>query len=183
MKILNNLYDQATEWCNLTAWFGVEPAFQSGFLAGIALLLAAILLCVIIRMRFSRRKRCKGITIAGDSGDMFITLSAIREFVKRILGEFDETSLEGIKLRQRRNTLTLIMDVAVLPDVELVPLRNAMQGRIVEEAQNQLGIDQPFQVHVTVKSVEASEKKVGAKRTSHKNQPKDAEEIGAFDEM
>lgn len=163
MNALNNFYESLTEWLNLNVWLGVDKSFQLGFVAGVACILVLVLIWACIRLRLARRERCKGITITGERGDMFITLNAIREFVKRILSEFGETSLEGIKLRQRGNTLVLVVEVVVRPDVELVPLRDTMQNRIVEEAEKRLGIDRPFQVNVTVKSVEATEKQVGNK--------------------
>ena len=185
MQKLTEFYEGLTGWLNLSGWFGVSPEFENGFVSGAGLLLALILIWVLIRMRINRRERCREITITGERGDMVITANAVREFVKRILGEFAETSLEGIKLKQRGNTLVLVTEVIVLPDIELVPLRDAIQGRIVEEAQTRLGIDRPFRVNVVIKSVEASERKVGRQsRPSSESRHKETEpEAPAFDAL
>ena len=123
--------------------------------------LIVLLLWALVKVRLARHQRCKWISIEGERGDMFITINAIREFVKRILSDFEETSLEGIKLRQRGNSLIMNIEIAVLPDIDLVPLRDALQSRISEESLNRLGITQNLRVNIIVKSVAASEKKAG----------------------
>ena len=153
-----DVYRRFAGW--LAERIGVTADFNEGFVAGIALVLVLLLLYVWVRHRREHPGGSKGITVSGEQGDLFITLNAVEEFVTRILYEFDEAALEGLTLRQRHEELVLNIDISAVPEADLVPLRDALQGRIIRESQERIGLPGPIRVNVAVRSLEADREKI-----------------------
>jgi hypothetical protein len=59
--------------------------------------------------------------------------------------------------------LVLNVELAVVPDTDLVPLRDVLQQRIIRDASEKLGIQMPLRVNITVRSVQADERKIAKK--------------------
>ncbi|MCF7854123.1 MAG: hypothetical protein K9N51_04935 [Candidatus Pacebacteria bacterium] len=164
MSFLTVLQENLTGWFNLERWFGVTASFEDGFVTGIAVFLACMLLIWLVYRCFGRSVRCKGLSVAGENGDLFITLTAVEEFVRRIMYEFEEASLRNIGMRTHKQLLVLDVEVGVVPGTDLVPLRDVLQRRIIADASQKLGLDRPVRVNIRVRSMEANQDKI-AKET------------------
>lgn len=139
----------------------LNPDSAAGFTCGFAV--GGILLCLVvllIHLVTHRRNTCDTIVVEGDAGSLYITSNAVREFVSRILGEYQEASLHTIVLRQKRDLLILQVDVDVLPDTSVVPLVERLRTEIISEAGEKLGITMPIRVNVSLRSLSAKEKRI-----------------------
>ena len=147
---------------NLTARAGMQdwPLFWRGVVFGIVLWILVYLLLGLIKLLFFRRKKTRSISIAGESGDLVITINAVEEFVRRILTDFHDASLGSLDIRESKGTLVFNVNVQVIPDAELIPLREAVQQRIAEDARQRLGIENPLRINLTIHSMEADGKKI-----------------------
>ena len=164
MATLNDFYDTLTGWIDLPQRFGVGAEFEDGFLAGIALALVAAALLWLAARPLRRRRACREVTVKGDKGDLIITATAIREFITRIILEFENAALRSVRLRQSRGGIVMWVEIAAVPDADLVPLRDMLQERIIQDAAAKLGLGMPLRVNVQVKSMEADQQKI-SKRT------------------
>ena len=157
---------QWSNWFDWTALFdlerGTEQAdfFMYGVAIGLEIALAAILLLGLIVLFIRRKKRYRGITMTAEDGNLFISVNAIREFVERLLNEFSEASLNGVRLKEKKRKLILSAELDTLPDTQIQELAQELRARIISEAKSRLGIDQPLSVDITVRSLSASEKKI-----------------------
>ena len=175
MNYLTKPYNSFLEWLQLDKWLQKSEAFESGLITGIAVVLLFLLLYLLVKRRLHGPEKKKGVTISGENGDMFITLNAIREFIKRILSGFSDLRLEQVKLRQKSSSLHLIINLSATPDADLVPLRDAVQEQIVTEGANRLGLDMPLKVDISIRSLEASKRKGSKKHNASQenNNPQD----------
>jgi len=165
-ELWNDLVQRIADWLE-----GYD--FLDGVIAGAGLCLALSIVLYIAYLVVFRRKRCRGITMSSDAGDLVITIVAVREFVRSILHEFSEASMHGISLQERRGGLDLTIDLDVLPDVPVVPLVTRLREEVTKRAADQLGIDLPIRVHVAIRSLAANERKIAraARKAVHHAPP------------
>lgn len=149
MDLCRNFY---AGW-RLPEWLNVGEDFQDGFFAGLAFLLVLFLLLLLIQRMACRSRNAGGIRIGGQQGDLFITTNAVREFVARILKDFDGLKLRSLKLRTRGRHVRLTLEVGVLSDSGLPALRDAVQARVISEAENRLGLEEPPRVDLRIRSM------------------------------
>lgn len=131
--------------------------FTLGFFVGAVCILLIVILLVLHRHNKIRRD-C--VTVDSDSGSLYITSNAVREFVERILGQYEAASLHGITLRQRSDSLNLRIDMDVLPDTQVVPMVDDIRAAIIGQAAEKLGITLPIRVDVSLRSLSAKEGKI-----------------------
>jgi hypothetical protein len=176
MKLLT---ETVTSLSNAT---GTTEDFVLGFVSALfAVLTLLLLVALLLRLKRGGR-RVKGISVPGEHGDLTVSLNAIHEFVKGILEEFDEASLKNLRLCEHGDVLTLYVDIDVQPDTVLPPLRDKIQGRILEDVRKTIGTEQPISIDLSVESMDAV---VESKRKHAKNsnsQPDNSVKAGAFAE-
>jgi hypothetical protein len=146
-------------WGKISAEAGMEP-FKHGLQAGLALGLILVLLLILIWLILRGRRQSNGVRIASESGELFITVNAIREFAVRILGEFGEASLSGLTMREKRGVLSLKLELDVLPHTAVVPLVERLRERLIQQAGETLGIERELRVDVAVRSLTAKPSKI-----------------------
>jgi hypothetical protein len=137
----------------LPEWFGVGEDFQDGFFAGVAFLLVLFLVLLLIKRLVCQNRSASGISIAGGQGDLFISTGAVREFVARVLKDFEGLRLRNLKLRTRGRRVHIILEVGVLADGGLPALRDAVQTRVISEAEERLGLEAPPRVDLRIRSL------------------------------
>lgn len=154
------------DWLTQLLGFRVTTSelFQEGFVTGLAAgLLLVLLVCLVLAIVRGRR-RCRGVTIPGDDGSLFVTVNAVREFVARVLCDFSETALHGVELQRHGTDLTLILDLEVLPDTAVLPLAERLRAQLIEEAGTKIGIRTGLRIDLVVRSLTARQDKI-AKQT------------------
>mgnify|MGYP000314761086 CR=1 FL=1 len=166
MNYMIKPYNLFLEWLQIDKWLNTSQSFESGFVTGMTVVLVLLLLYVMVKRRFRGPEKNKGITVSGENGDLFITLNAIREFIKRIISGFSELHLEQVKLRQKSNSLHLVINLSATPDADLIPLRDAVQNQIVTEGSNRLGLDMPLKVDISIRSLEANKRRISKKHSA-----------------
>ncbi len=131
--------------------------FTLGFFVGAVFILLVVILLVLHRHTKVQRD-C--VTVDSENGTLYITSNAVREFVERILGQYQAASLHGITLRQRSERLILRIDMDVLPDTQVVPMVDDIRAAIIGQASEKLGITMPIRVDVSLRSLSAKEGKI-----------------------
>lgn len=155
MWIREKALDRVAEWIGIAEW----EDYGQGFFFGFAVLLLLLVLIWLFKPLFSRKRKFKGVMVAGSVGNLYITINAIRQFIHRILTEFEEAALSSVSVREIRGQIVFSVELEVVPDVDLVPLRDRIQQRIVDDAENRLGIGMPIKVNLDIRSIEANAKR------------------------
>jgi len=157
------------------SWLAYGPseaeAFTADFARGLiwGVVVGLVLALLVLLFLWARRRggRSRGVLIAEDAGNLFITAGAVREFVAGIVAEYGEASLSGVVLSETRAGYVLTITLDLLPDTAVVPLRDRLREQIVREAAARLGVQGPLKVNFTVRSLSASERRIA--RASRKS--------------
>jgi len=178
--VIAQAYRGITNWFDCSKCLGVSQDFNDGVVVGISVGVVVLLFYWLLRRLLRRRTMCEGITITGEHGDVFITVNAVYEFVRRILYEFAEASLQSVNLTQKKSGLSMQVGIAVVPNTDLVPLRDRLQGRIIADAEQRMGITLPLRVHLSIRSLEADEGKIARRsRKGNPDAPNDSQSAGS----
>ncbi|MCK5802282.1 MAG: hypothetical protein KAI66_05590 [Lentisphaeria bacterium] len=141
------MLDYAVDWIR-NSWAAQGMGFLFGMAVGIALFL---MLQIFLWLRTRARNRCPGILVPCRNGDLFIASTAMREFVRRICGEFPEATMKSMVMEQVGDEFVLNIVVHVGHGARLVALGDRLGDRIKAEAQDKLGISSRLgKIHLTV---------------------------------
>jgi|GEM_PF-3059559 hypothetical protein len=80
--------------------------FNAGFLTGVATAIGIIAILLLIRIIIAlmfRRKKCSGITMQAELGDIFVSTSAITAAIRALESEFDALVIQKIRLFESKN--------------------------------------------------------------------------------
>lgn len=130
-----------------------SPAFQYGYIAGIAITVLMLLLLLLLYFLFRAPVRCKGIMLATPNGTLFISASAISDLVREVEKEF--TSLKVLKstLLEKKKNVTLDLKIN-FPKTEentsLPAIAESFQRRIIQALQDTFGIDSIKEINIEV---------------------------------
>ncbi len=177
MWIGTNVLDKVAEWLGIAEW----SDYCQGFFFGMILVLVVSLLVRLLWPLVTGRRKFKGVVVAGSAGNLYITINAIRQFIHRILTEFEEVSLSSVTVRETRGQIVFSIDLEVVPDVDLVPLRDQIQGRVMEDAEKRLGLGLPIKVNLDIRSIQANARRLS--RTERKRREQARAEAQAANEQ
>jgi hypothetical protein len=119
---------------------GYWGAIDQGFLVGILLGAALPLLLYLVLGLLLRRRRCRGLRIAGDGGTLFVSIAAVREFVRQLVHECPDASFHALELVQRGDSYRFDVAVDVSPTADMVALRRDIGERLRREVGTRLGL-------------------------------------------
>jgi len=136
----------------------------------------------VVLLVLYRRRRCRGIRVAGEGGDLIISAVAMREFMQRLVAEFNELELLGVKLRRHHGLNDIAVRVNAVPGSNLKAVKDALKERIRAEASEKLGLDDLLgDIHIDVQRLSADERAIARKaRKVHGGDP--VRPAFAFDE-
>jgi hypothetical protein len=149
---------------NLAQWNTRLSAYweriDQGVLVGVLLGAALPLLFYLVLGLFLHRRRCRGLKVVGDGGVLFVSLPAVKEFVRRVVHEFPDSSFHSLELDHCNGGYQFNVSVDVLPTADMVGLRQEIGARLREEARARLGLaDRVVEVNLVIHRLLANEKK------------------------
>lgn len=116
---------------------GIDRGFLSGFSVGVLLLLLIHLLVILRR----NRNRCRGVRIDGEGGTLFVSVVAVREFVRRLVQEFPGVSFHSLVLDRRKQGYGFEVSLDVAPDTDMLALQGRLNERLRSETGRRLGLE------------------------------------------
>ena len=154
-----------TDWIASYGEIYQQGAVWDGFISGLAVgFVLPVGILVLWGLSVLRRRRCRGIRIPGDGGDLIISSVAIREFMQRNVAEFRELELLGVQLRRRRDLTDIILRVNAVPGSNVKQVKEALRERIRVEAGEKLALDELLgDIHIEVQKLSASERTIARK--------------------
>jgi hypothetical protein len=139
---------------------GYWESIDQGFLVGVLLGAALPLLLYLVLGLLLRRRRCRGLRIAGEGGTLFVSIAAVREFVRRLVHEFPDASFHALELTQRGDGYRFDVAIDVPPTADMMALRHDIGDRLRREAGARLGLaDKIPEVNVVIHRILANEQK------------------------
>ncbi|MCF7791374.1 MAG: hypothetical protein K9M56_05185 [Victivallales bacterium] len=129
-----------------------NPTFQKGLLAGAVLIVLVIIILKILYLIFrSRDIKCSGITGKDETGNIFVSTSAISDLVKSLEPEFSQVFITKTQLYRKRKNYYLKL-TAELNDkeVDFPNLVENIRNKILHSIKNNLGVEsiQKVDIHL-----------------------------------
>lgn len=140
---------------------GAALDFNRGFLTAIAVILLILFILLVLRLLVAfifRTRRCSGITINGNNGDVFISSSAITSLIRSLEHEFKFVEIDKVRLytcnRQQFMNIQIDFDAS---GGGLPPLSANLQARVLSALKDVFGIESITKVNITLRNVTISE--------------------------
>ncbi len=129
------------------------------FIYGLAL---AALLFILLKFFFwsVKNKKCDGILLQGENGDLFITAGAVEDFVIRTLADRDEMVIDRVKLSKKAQQYSVGIFIRVAADANVSEMRPQIEDRILSQTVSRLGVDSIKTVNIMLKNFSAKEKQI-----------------------
>ncbi|NCD32001.1 MAG: alkaline shock response membrane anchor protein AmaP [Spartobacteria bacterium] len=116
--------------------------------------LVVLLLMLIYVLTFTRKKvPSKNISFDGPNGRVTISVKAVRDFVQRVSAEFSELVSVQPTLEYEGKGLHIDLEVRVIDGTSLPELSQALQERVIERLNEQLGLKSVKSVKVNVREI------------------------------
>lgn len=129
------------------------------FIYGIVL--AALLFILLKLFLWSLKgKKCSGIAIPGDNGELFITTHAIEDFVIRTLADKEEMVIDRVQLNKKGPEYSVSLTIRVAADANVSEMRPGIEDRILSQTVSRLGISSIKTVNIILKNFSAKEKQI-----------------------
>jgi hypothetical protein len=140
-----------------SCWGTIDQGVLIGVLVGAVLPLCFYLVLGLI---LRRRRRCRGVRIPGEGGVLFVSVAAVREFVRRLVHEFDDAAFHALELERRGPGYVFNVSIDVAPAADMVALRTQINEHLREEAARRMGlVGTVLEVNVVIHRLLANERK------------------------
>ncbi|MCM8538810.1 MAG: alkaline shock response membrane anchor protein AmaP [Lentisphaeraceae bacterium] len=105
-------------------------------------------------------KKCPGISLNGENGELFITSTAIEDFVIRTLADKDEMVIDRVKLSRKGQNYSVSIFIRVAADANVNEMRPSIEERVLRQTVSRLGVDSIKTVNILLKNFSAKEKQI-----------------------
>ena len=133
------------------------PGFQRGFIAGVIVLFAILLILICLFIFFTpKRQRSKGIDTAGENGALFISSTAVSDLISTIECEFEGIKFSKSVLYKRKSTyyIKLLIELET-KDVNFPDLIPAIRDRIFNSLSKNLGVSCVSKVDIFLRKIKS----------------------------
>lgn len=136
-----------------TTAFDLVPPLQSWQAAGIGGLI--ILLALLYLVTFGpRHQKVRYISFeSGERGSVSISISAVRDYIRKLSGEFGGVVSIDPKIRAEKNSISIDLNVNLVAGFRIPELSQAIQSRVRECLNNGLGISEVNEIKVRVQEI------------------------------
>jgi uncharacterized alkaline shock family protein YloU len=132
--------------------FDILPPLQSFKMTGVGGVI--ILISMLYLITFGpRRQKVRYISFDSDNGAVSISVSAVRDFIRKLGDEFGAVVGIDPKIRAEKDAISVDLDVKVQTGVRIPEFSQALQNRVREGMQDSLGIIEVKEVKVRIQEI------------------------------
>ena len=129
------------------------------FLYGIVFTALLFILIKLLIWLLASRK-CPGINLEGEKGNLFITSTAIEDFVIRSLADRDEMVIDKVRLKKKGSSYSIIIYLRVSGNTNVNDLRPVIEERTLEHTESRIGISSIKSVDIILRNFSAKERQI-----------------------
>ncbi len=129
-------------------YFG-ENWLQAMGVGGIIVLLSLLYLVTL----GPRRPKARYISFDSGNGSVSISVNAVREYIRKLSGEFSAVVSIDPKIRSEKDSISIDLNVNLVAGARIPELSQALQMRVRESLRDGLGIDDVKEVKVLVQEI------------------------------
>ncbi|MFA6816298.1 MAG: hypothetical protein WCS73_08395 [Lentisphaeria bacterium] len=134
--------DKMIAFCKSNSCLWVSADFRIGFWVG---LLLAVLIVLAYLVIVARKGANKGISIEEKGGLFFLSVDAIRTFLRSVVHTFPNIELKDLKLKKRNGAFLLKLYLQAPAGSDLVDTRKNLREEIFKEIKAKLGLGEELQ--------------------------------------
>lgn len=113
-----------------------------------------IFLLMLYLLTFApRRSKVRYISFDSGNGSVSISANAVRDYIRKLSGEFSAVVSIDPKVRSEKDSISLDLNVNLVAGVRIPELSQALQSRVRESLRDGLGIDEVKEVRVRVQEI------------------------------
>ena len=113
-----------------------------------------VLLSLLYFVTFGpRRPRAKYISFDSGNGSVSISVNAVREYIRKLSGEFSAVVSIDPKIRAEKDSISIDLNVNLVAGARIPELSQALQMRVRESLRDGLGIEDVKEVKVLVQEI------------------------------
>lgn len=130
--------------------------FNSGYVCGAGLsLIALLLIVVLLAFLHFKRRRCAGVTVKGNRGDVFISARAVDDTILAVARDFSDLAIRKTSLlRQKEGYCVRVVGALRRNNVALPALSDSFRERLFHTLENNLGIASVDAIHLEIQRVQ-----------------------------
>ena len=147
---------------DLSAWRDLLAGdFNRGYLSGVVLVLAVVLLILVIRIVLSfifRNRRVRSIVVPAADGEVMISQNAVIAAVESMLAGFPELLVDSVKIYRKGRMYSFLLhcrfqvgEAAVFPDVA-----QKMKEAVFAGMREQFGVDNLRRIRIVLTELEGN---------------------------
>ena len=128
--------------------------FEEAPVIGVILGVVFILIGVVYLFTFgSARSRDKYLTFPSENGEVSISVTAVREFIRKLGDEFGAVISMDPAVRTEKEMISVDLDVKIQTGTRIPELSQLLQDRIRESIRDGLGIVEVREIKVRIKEL------------------------------
>jgi uncharacterized alkaline shock family protein YloU len=113
-----------------------------------------VLLSLLYLVTFGpRRPKMRYISFDSGNGSVSISVNAVRDYIRKLSGEFSSVVSIDPKIRAEKDSISLDLHVNLVAGVRIPELSQALQNRVRESLRAGLGINEVKEVKVLVQEI------------------------------
>jgi len=124
-------------------------SLETAGLGGIIILLAMLYLVTF----GPRRPKVRYISFESAEGGVSISVNAVRDYIRKLSGEFSAVVSIDPKIRAEKDSLSIDLNVNLVAGARIPELSQALQSRVRESLREGLGIDEIKEIKVLVQEI------------------------------
>jgi hypothetical protein len=124
------------------------------FFYGLAIAASLLILARVLGWLLSSRK-CQGIMLPGEHGNLFVTTAAIEDFIIRTLADVDDMLIDRVRLKKKGSRYAVVVTLRVSSESNVSELRPQIEQRILNNTKAKIGVDSITEVNILLKNFSA----------------------------
>jgi len=133
----------------LGAFYLHENWYEAMGTGGIVVLLSLLYLVTL----GPRRPKVRYISFDSGNGSVSISVNAVREYIRKLSGEFSAVVSIDPKIRAEKDSISIDLNVNLVAGASIPELSQVLQNRVRESLHDGLGIDEVKEVRVLVQEI------------------------------
>lgn len=126
-----------------------ESGYEAMGIGGLIILLALLYLVTFGK----RRKKMRYISFDSGVGSVSISINAIRDYIRKLSGEFSAVADMDPKIRAEKDRISMDLNVKLVTGARIPELSLALQNRVRESLRDGLGIAEIHEIKVCVQEM------------------------------
>jgi uncharacterized alkaline shock family protein YloU len=137
----------------------LEQLISIKVLVGVVGAILVVLVAMLLNFVWSGVAAEKNIAFKTEYGEVLVSLSAIEDYVRKIMRDDPDIRDLRSKVTARKRGLTISLKAAILSEINIPSITEKIQSELRRKVQEMLGMEEPVMVKVFITKIGEKERK------------------------